>query len=338
MNLLALEVLATDASRPDFFRQFYVPSRLRGCSPLTPENHFAAIRGLAGFWQRQAAERAAQPFTVRDWLAGGPDLVAQYLSGRGDLTAATRNKHLRHLAAVWNEFVRRKLVPDKLGLDQEDELLREPHCWLPDEYDRLLELAGKKRGRIGDAPAADWWLGLLLTDYNIGVRVSALMSIRTADTDLTAGTVLVRAEAQKDKADQLFTLLPQTIDALRRLRIERLTRVFEEWPFDRSRMTGQHRRNCYRTLTAHLRALLVQAGLPETSKDLWHKVRRTFVTEIARTAGEAVAQSMAGHSTLAVTKRYIDKRRMELPSAAALLRQPMLPMQMKLFTPEEQAG
>jgi integrase len=293
------------------------------------------LRALADFWRARHPEQPL--FTVGDWLAGGPDLVAGYLHSRQDLSPATRNKHLRHLSAVWNELVRRKLVNDKLGLEKEDELLREPRAWLPEEFDRLLAQTAELRGRIGDVPKSAWWLALLLLDYNIGVRISALMSIQTRDLDLQAGTVMVRAEAQKDRSDQEFTLLPQSIDALRRIRPERLERVFEEWPYDRARSTKEHRRNGYRTLTEHLRRLLAAAALPETSKDLWHKMRRTFVTEIARQAGVPTAQAMAGHSHQSVTARYLDKRRLELPSAAALLRQPTAPVQMRLFIPTDDA-
>ena len=84
-------------------------------------------------------------------------------------------------------------------------------------------------------------------------------------------------------------------------------RTSEDWP----------------SLTAGLRRLLNQAGLPSGTRDLWHKIRRTFATQVCGSGGIAVAQSMLGHSSVAVTKRYIDPSQMPDANQADYLTSPL---------------
>ena len=59
-------------------------------------------------------------------------------------------------------------------------------------------------------------------------------------------------------------------------------------------------------LTAGLKRILTRAGLPTSERDLWHKIRRTFATQVNAKAGIAMAQTLLGHSSPAITQRYID--------------------------------
>lgn len=329
----------------DFYEGSYRPTNLRGASPLTDEEYRLVIGVLERWWRSQALpERQERQLPV---LALTDELVGQYLLSRSELSPATRNKHLRMLCALSVLACLKGLVPAAITLEREQEFTRKPRCWSMEELDRLLQAAMTlndahqkrilryRRGRIGEVPAKYWWAALILLIYNCGVRISAIMSIRSEDLDLERGTVLIRAEAQKDREDQQFTLLPVTISALSILKPQRLTRVFEEWPYDRAKATREHRKHRWGTLIKHLTKLLATAGLPTTRRDKFHKLRRTFVTQVARKKGIAVAQSLAGHSTAEVTKLYIDERFMETPSVAEILSEPKLEFQLTLIKPDD---
>jgi integrase len=315
----------------DLFTDAYVPLRLGGCSRNTKSGFFAAIRGLERYWHSKAPERVAEKLPLGEWnklLTAG--YLAELIEKR---SRATRNKHLRHLLAVWN--FGRELAdeiatetgehPGLFRLPLSLEFVKEdtdaPECWSQEEFARLLVAAAETKGYIGDCPARYWWPSLILLAYSTGVRIEALMQIRSADLDLTTRWVIVRGRTQKDKEGQPFSLQEDTCGVLARMKPERNELVFGDWPFS------------IRTLTEHYREIIKRAGLPDTRKDLWHKLRRTFGTEVARSAGEIVAQTLLGHSHISVTRRYIDPKKLDKPSAADLIRPPSLPMQLRLFKP-----
>lgn len=332
------------ASVKDFFETVVRPIKLRGKSPLTIEGYDEAIRVYERYWRALDPSRATVPLPL-DALSD--ELVGCYLLSRSDVEPASRNKHLRYLSSLAKLAASKGFIPAPLGLKEEDEPKRKRRCWSIEEVERLLQVTASlsdskqprllryRRRRIGDTPAAYWWLALILVVYNTGVRISAVMSIRVEDLDLARGRLLVRAEMQKDKEDQEFSLLPETIAALQLLKPQRLTRLFQEWPFDKARATGIHRKYRWSTLTQHLSKLLGAAGLPTTRLDKFHKLRRTFCTQVARKRGKEIAREVMGHSTQQVTNVYIDDRFMELPSVAEILTRPKLEFQLRLLKPED---
>lgn len=332
------------ASVKDFLETVFRPIKLRGKSPLTAEGYDEVVRVYERYWRLQRPERAGQPLPC-EALADEP--IGLYLLSRMDLSPGTRNKHLRYLASLSKLAAEKGFIPRPLSLKEEDEPKRKPRCWSIEEVEQLLAvIAGMnhstrprllryRRSRIGDTPACYWWMALILLVYNTGVRISAIMSIHVEDLDLVRGTVLVRAENQKDKEDQEFSLMPETIAALQLLKPERLTRLFQEWPFDKAKATGIHRKHRWSTLTQHLSILLAAAGLPTTRRDKFHKIRRTFCTQVARKRGKEIAREVMGHSTQQVTDAYIDPRYMELPSVAEILTRPKVEFQLRLIKTED---
>jgi integrase len=129
------------------------------------------------------------------------------------------------------------------------------------------------------------------------------------------------------------------VQLVRAIRPERNTLVFEDWQFGRKRLKhNPQARPSYRTLGDHFGRILERANLSNGPHDKWHKLRRMFGTEIARSAGKAAAQQLLGHSTMRVTERYIDPRYVEAPDPASLLRRPSLPIQMRLWSPDPGPG
>ncbi|HEX5105780.1 MAG TPA: tyrosine-type recombinase/integrase, partial [Pirellulaceae bacterium] len=274
----------------DLFEESYKPMNLRGCSPLTPGGHLAAINGLEAYWRSLEAGRPGKTLRIGDV---SETLIAKYLDHLLVVKRrrrATHNKHLRHLTAQWNWALSEGLVPRKLRLTQIKEEERDPDCWSQEEFTRLLFVAAELRGYIGDVPACYWWPALILMVYSTGVRIDAIMRIRSADLDLEQRVVRVQAETQKDKAEQRFTLLPDVCGVLGRIRPERLPCVFDDWPLDRT--AKARARNGWDALRRAFRKLLAKAELPTTSRDLWHKLRRTFATEVTLSSGLKVAQAL----------------------------------------------
>lgn len=333
------------ASLRDFLDGTYRPIKLRGCSPLTLQGYEEAVRLFERYWRTvDPPAREKLPVPVE---ALADEAVGGFLLSRTDVEPPTRNKHLRYLAALSKLAASKGLLACPLSLREEDEPKRKPRCWSIEELEALIAVASTmndpkqkrllryRRSRIGDTPAAYWWMALLLVVYNTGVRISAVMSIHVEDLDLVRGTVLIRAENQKDKEDQEISLIPEALAALQLLKPERLTRLFQEWPFDKAKATGVHRKHRWATLTQHLSVLLQAAGLPTTRRDKFHKLRRTFCTQVARKRGKETARELMGHSTQAVTDIYIDPRFMELPSVADIISRPKVEFQLRLIKTED---
>lgn len=281
-------------------------------------------------WHR---ERHGREPELLDLTPAGIESAMAWQLARGR-KKPTANKLRRHLVAVRNYAVRcgelPPLAPTEV-VESVKEPHREPDCWSMGQWETILEAATRLRGSVGEVPAAVWWEALLRTVYNTGARISAVMGIRCDLVDLAGGVLLIHAEIQKDAEDQRVTLLPRTVAALQALGAHgRVPRLFDDWPHDRAVVQ-------WPALNRGLKRLLVDAGLfsspaDVTRRDLWHKIRRTFATAITAKAGMAVAQSMLGHSSLDVTKRYVDRSKLDVPSAARLLVDPA-PMALRLFTP-----
>lgn len=229
---------------------------------------------------------------------------------------ATANRLRRNILAVWRYAARlnreeRRHNPAAALIASPDDVIEafsehrlEPRCWSMDELAAILDAAAAMKGRVGDIPAGTWHLAHLWFVYNTGARISAVMGTPIKNLNLDRGEVQLPAWCQKQKAEQTFDLKPQTIDALHRLRLERLSpdaTIFADWPYDRS-VTN------WPCLTKRYKQILAAAGLSCGRKDLFHKLRRTFATFLARDQGIIAAQQWLGHSHVSVTERYIDMR------------------------------
>ncbi len=182
----------------------------------------------------------------------------------------------------------------------------EPECWSLAELGLLLDAAATMRGQINkDVRASTFHVAHMWFCYNTGARIDAVMRAPLANLDLDRGEVKLPAFAQKQNADQTFDLLPETIDALKRLclheRYPPTATIFSDWPYDPAPGDWQ-------VLTGRLRKMLKAAGLRCGRTDLFHKLRRTFATHLAIEKGIVAAQQWLGHSSVQVTWGYIDMR------------------------------
>lgn len=310
-----------------FFEQKYVPRRMAAGSPASVADYRVQLNNLQAYFDFSSPEK--RPLLVSDLsddlLAGAMYWQLKRPIGERDgHSKASCNKLCRSISAIWRFAVDQELLakPPKVEEYREDDL--EPECWSPEEIDLILEHAAKERGRIGDVSAGIFMLALITFKYSVGVRISAVMQTPSKCLDLPAAMVKIPASVQKQKDDQRFDLIPQAVEALSLLRPERHACIFDDWGFDRSQPG-------WRALTKRLRRILRRANLPDTSRDLWHKIRRTTITFVAAKAGKAAAVEVAGHSHPSVTERYLDKRFLERVRLRDILPQPKVEIQLRLF-------
>jgi integrase len=297
----------------DFFTALYI-NRPRVQSPRTREFYRDEISKL----DRHHGEPVA--------LSGLSEALvlsscrSQLLAGR---SYATVQKHQTAIRALWAYAFRKSSqmsiavasVPDFERWPVYD---REPISYSGDELSRILQSALRQTGNYGATSAGVFWPAIILTAYETGCRISAIMAVKWSDYDPHRGILLFRAEAAKDRADTRCHLSSQLRGLLDAMPQEAET-VFGCFPFDRAPKAY------WRGLNRRLKAILADSQVETEPRVLWHKFRKTFATNVASVKGESVAQSMLGHSSLSVTRRYLDKSKLDLPRACDILPPVALP-------------
>ena len=184
-----------------------------------------------------------------------------------------------------------------------------PAAWSIDELRRLLEAAASLPGWFSwGVKRADLLVALIRVCYDSCGRIGAVMAARRAD--LQSPRLRLRAESQKHGADQIVKLAPETLEAL--AKIDTGSERLIDWRHDSAA-------NGYKTLNEWLSRCLRAAGLPDTRRDKWQKIRRTTYTQVWIAGGPQAAQRAAGHSTLALSRNYLDESQLAATDAADLL-------------------
>lgn len=296
----------------EFYKLQYLPKRGRGNGPLTDEAYECLLNNLARWAGR---EILASELTE--------DLIAEYLHWRrtkGDarrpghgVGPATANKDLRHIRALWRFARRKKLVAGELDVDPETLPDVNKSCWSTEELAILIAAARQVEGRIMGLKASAWWESLLLVLYDAGGRIGATMAAKWADIKLPPASpvpmIILRHDAQKQKADQVLTLGPETAEALRQIGPRAPDELVWPWPHDPPDRRGKRR---WGTLRKHYRKILAAAGLPADRDDMFHRVRRTSGTYTVLVEGSIrAAQERLGHSHQRVTLAYLDREKLE---------------------------
>ncbi|MGE0757858.1 MAG: tyrosine-type recombinase/integrase [Pirellulaceae bacterium] len=193
---------------------------------------------------------------------------------------------------------------------------RIPSAWTLDQFTKLIEAARREPGDIGRHAAADWWVALLLVGYDTGARITPIMNLATADIDLLERRVVFRAEHVKTGRDETFAISEDTTAAVRTIYRPGRELLFGDWRSDRSQMS-------WPALTKRYRRILHRAGLPAGRRDLFHRVRRTTATQLAKTVGNVEAAQLLGHSSPVLTEAaYIDSSQIKRRTPADILPRP----------------
>ena len=264
------------------------------------------------------------------------DLSAELISGgagwlvKKGRQPATANRFIRHVAALWrfaaqDESVHHIIKP-VTKLRKHKEPKRVPEAWAPDQFNSMVEVAGRLDGMVGEVPASIFWPCLLLTCYWTGVRISALMSLRVADVDLENCTIKFTAETQKHFADQVFYIPQDLVDLIKQLNPASRGHdlLFGDWPKDRTGVWG------WKYLNQEFGRIAKKAGLATGRRYKWHMVRRTVATQVCAAAGKSAAQSLLGHASASTTVRYLDPRFLKRVNPVDLIPKIHVPSQLKI--------
>lgn len=219
-------------------------------------------------------------------------------------TAHTANAVTGKLLAMWRFAI-------KLGLRKDWPFLRKlpvpkriPHAWTKDELRRIAETCAARPGWVAGIPAAGWWSALLAVLCSTGARISAVLKAHWSQVDFETGTLLLLAEHQKQKADQLFVLHPDTLAKLRKIQTPERELIFP-WPGSRDYLWKKYE------------GILRDTGLPHDRRHKFHAIRKSVATYYEMAGGNATA--LLGHSARSVTEQYIDPKICKLPPPPALL-------------------
>lgn len=282
----------------EFFEASYRPQRLADAAAGTVEQYREVIAFLSDFLACDA--------TV-DCLSD--DLLERFMAHRKELgrSNSTLNRYRCYLLALWRHAWRKKLVAElPRDVFKYNVPKRLPEAWSTAEVSRLLAAAAETPGSLCGIPAGPYWVALILTLYDTGLRITALMSARCEQLS-AEGWLSIPAEDQKQDADQAFRLHPDTLAAIRVTRPESRELLF---PFPYS-LEQRH------PIRERYREILKRAGLACGRRDLFHKLRRTSATAVCDAFDEVTASRHLGHSSLEVTRRYIDPRQLTRKQTAA---------------------
>lgn len=172
---------------------------------------------------------------------------------------------------------------------------RVPRAWTEEQFRGILL-------HIKAAPECAAWNrhhleALLQTIYYTGARINGLLACNLEHLN---GTYLyLPAEDSKTDEEKPCQLPEWLVARLRSLHREPGDQRLFPLPFT------------IPTLRGHLKRVLTAAGLPAGRRDLFHKIRRTSGTTVAKAGGIAAAQEHLGHSDPATTLAYVDKTQTE---------------------------
>ena len=269
---------------------YYIP--LQGVSARTEKLYRYTIRAFG--------EHLGRPATVTDL----EELtVARFLSARlREKAVATAAKDRTQLRALWGFAARRGLTDKWPQMRRIRVPERVPQAWLTDELQRLLDAAGQREGAIAGVPARLWWRSLILTGYEVGERVAAMLSVEWRD--VTPDGIHLRAETRKGATRDLWRPISPACHAA--IEATRTNRVLV-WEWDR----------CYTNLWRHLGVICEAAGLQNDRWSKFHRIRKTHASYAA--AAGLDAQRLLDHASPKTTRAYLDPRIVRQPSAPDVL-------------------
>jgi integrase/recombinase XerD len=154
---------------------------------------------------------------------------------------------------------------------------------------------------------------IALVCLDTGCRVKEVLGLRFADVDLDAMVIRVLGKGRRERlipfSPELRRLLFRWVES------ERASRHSSELVFaTRDGLTMR-----YDNLRRDYRKLLGQAGIENPGG--FHKLRHTFATEFIRSGrGEILLSRILGHTTLDMTRRYVQSNVEDLRGCSPLTR------------------
>lgn len=265
------------------FETIYKPRNLRFASKETIRLWNISLRMFTRFLKRDA--------NVDDLT--DENLTAFCMWRRSYVAAATVNRDLASLLALWRYLNRRGILKHWPDVQLEPEPARVPVAWTEEEFTRLIATAKKMRGMIGPVPAARWWPAILLLCFDSGERIGAVMAVKWGDMDLSGRWVIFRAETRKGRdQDSAVRIATDTVAAVSLL--PKSSETVFPWPFAKAYLWQRYGK------------LLERADLPSDRRRKFHCIRRTVASHAEAAGGNATA--LLRHASRKNTLAYLDPR------------------------------
>ena len=262
-------------------------------------------------------------------LARKPELIDRYVAAKtkDSLSSKTIRNHLIVLgvvlkrAMVWGLIQTNPMaVIEKPRVEQ-----KEMGVLSESEIARLLRALTSRYENAGDDDRA-WWLltkTLVLVAITTGLRRGELLGLRWRDVDLEHGLLHVRQTIVRGRVDspksktscRTLELAPQCRGALTTLKDHSAYKGDDELVFchpDRGTPTDPSKLS-----KRFLKPALLDAGITRRFRP-FHDLRHTAITYDAAAGNpQAYIQMRAGHSSGAITERYVHAAQVMFPGAAA---------------------
>jgi integrase len=287
----------------------YAP--LRGLRPASALDIIHALK--------RAARMLGRELTFADLTGDFLDRYLLWRKSEGITNPFTLNKETRALAAVWR-FAWRKEKAGELPRDvpRQREPKREPLAWSLSQLVLMIRAAAVLDGELPQSrhyrhlPAArlaDAMAALILTIYYTGLRSGAILALSPTAFDPATGWLTVPAELQKHAADQVFKLPDDAALALRRIYEPRGPRLF----------LVTNKTAIFRYIRPAFSRILKLAGIEREDQWTFHRIRKSTATYLCDETDEETTRKQLGHSSLQMTRRYIDKRMLRRKETADIL-------------------
>lgn len=266
----------------DFVSQHYWPEHALSLKPASLAQLRWSVAAFDKHLKRTATITDLERLTVIGFLAARQQQVS----------AATTNKDRRGLLCLWRLAAELKLCEWPIRLPRVKQPHKIPHTFTHDEMKRLIHAARH-------CEYASFWSSLLLAAYDTAARISALMACRIEDVCFTNRTIRLRPENSKTNTEQVLSI---ALDTAQAIAAHVLGRERSEiiWDFH------HHPRRRF----IHFRKLCADASVHLPKGACFHSLRRTTATLLCRELGLAQASNRLGHSSEAVTSKYIDTSRL----------------------------
>ncbi len=280
-----------------FWRDVYVPKRMIGASSGAIDQIRFGIVRFSKYLGRPAMLTDLTDDTVTGYMA--------WIISHAGLSVSSANSNRAQLLCLWRYAYKRKLLPTlPTDCDKLKELRKLPTAWTMEELGKILASARQqqtpKTGML--YPPGLFFQAIILVAYDTGLRLRALLGIKRCDWKPERREITADATVMKHKVSQTFQVSEQTVQVLTLMlnnpkSADETPTLLFPWPV---RGDGIH--EAYRKI-------LMRAGLyTKEHGGSFHKLRRTSATHLTNVIGIEAACRQLGHSSVEMTKRYVDPR------------------------------
>lgn len=287
---------ASSLSLDAYYREEYRPNQLVGRGDKTLVQYAIAVR----HWIRFAGHLPIGKIDRRKMA----DFAAWLLKKK--LSPATVNKTIRHVMPILRFADDEGDIAKAPKVCRLKERLSVPLALTLDEFAKVLQAAALEPLSRGGIPGPLWWRALLLVCWETGLRMTALLSIRSRDVLFDSGGLYCQAFEQKDREAQWFPLSETTLAA-----VKSIYNKGNKLLFPKREKNAQIARN--------FRRILDRSGIyaPTGTGMCFHRIRKSTASYTKQAGGDP--QRKLGHSAQSVTQRYFDPRIVCTPAQRNLM-------------------